>query len=163
MADLDKLAKDEELKVQNAELYSANQITKKRNLLLEQLHTKDATLIKELMFQLKAYKTDKQADRKQLHDQSKSSEKMIQDLEIKLQAAENATNDMEMQKDKELRQQQDKYEAELKKKENQILDLQQKENDYDKFLNEKSNMQATIDEYTKKFEAEKALRIDQVQ
>ena len=70
---------------------------------------------------------------------------------------------MEMQKDKELRQQQDKYEAELKKKENQILDLQQKENDYDKFLNEKSNMQATIDEYTKKFEAEKALRIDQVQ
>ena len=84
MADLDKLAKDEELKVQNAELYSAMQITKKRNLLLEQLHTKDATLIKELMSQLKAYKTDKQADRKQLHDQSKSSEQMIQDLEIKL-------------------------------------------------------------------------------
>ena len=43
------LPKDEEYKRMNAELISESIIVKKRSLLLEQLHKKDADLIKELM------------------------------------------------------------------------------------------------------------------
>jgi hypothetical protein len=48
----DKLDKDEEMKLQNAEMFSQNLINKKRTLLLEELHRKDTVKIKSLMADL---------------------------------------------------------------------------------------------------------------
>jgi hypothetical protein len=117
---VDNLNRDEDLKRANAELVSESIVVKKRNLLLEKLHKKDADLIKELMSQLGLLQQDKKNDRKQLHDVSKSSEKTIQELELRVQSLDQGNTELELSKDKEIRQLIDKYESELKKKDNII-------------------------------------------
>ena len=99
----DKLSKEEELRVTNAELYSQQQIIKKRNLLLEQLHAKDAKLIQELLSQVKQLKGVSHESKQQLHDLNNSSEAAILDKDNRIKALEQIRSDLELEKDKEIR------------------------------------------------------------